>query len=125
MERFTRPLKRFEYGNQDFPVNFYVKSLIKYNKNLYSINSHYFNCDYKCYNCDNEEVDGNLPLMNPNYNICYIKHFFTKSAEEYRNNKMSRLRVDTHLEYYTISVFFKYNTFTEEKYKVLKETKSS
>ncbi len=64
--------------------------------------------------------------MNPNYNICYIKHFFfTKSAEEYRNNKMSRLRVDTHNEYYTISVFFKYNTFTEEKYKVLKETKSS
>lgn len=62
--------------------------------------------------------------MNPNYNVCYIKHFFTKSAEEYRNNKMSRLRVDTHLEYYTISVFFKYNTFTEEKYKVLKEKSS-
>ena len=62
--------------------------------------------------------------MYPNYNVCYIKHFLTKSAEEYRNNKMSRLRVDTHLEYYTMSLFFKYNTFTEEKYKVLKEKSS-
>ena len=67
----------------------------------------------------------NLISIAPYYNVCYIKHFLTKSAEEYRNNKMSRLRCDLNIEYYTISVFFKYNTFTEEKYKVLKETKSS
>ena len=125
MERFTRPLKKFDYGNYNFPVNFHVKSLIKYNKNLKATHCHYFNCNYKCYNCDNEEVDGKSPVMYPNYNVCYIKHFLTKSAEEYRNNKMSRLRCDLNIEYYTISVFFKYNTFTEEKYKVLKETKSS
>ena len=125
MERFTRPLKKFDYGNFNFPVNFHVKSLIKYNKNLKSTHSHYFNCGYKCYNCDNEEVDGNSPVMYPNHNVCYIKHFLTKSAEEYRNNKMSRLRVDLNIEYYTMSLFFKYNTFTEEIYKVLKETKSS
>ena len=59
MERFTRELKLYEYGHFDFPANFHVKSIIKYNKNLIADHPHCFKCDYKCYNACQEEVDGN------------------------------------------------------------------
>lgn len=121
MERFTRELKLYEYAQYIFPVNFHAKSIIKYNKNLISDHPHFFKCDYKCYNACQEEVDGNLPFMTPNYNVCYIKHFYTKTAEEFYKYKINRVRCDIGEEnYYNLSLFFKYNTFTEEKYNVLK-----
>lgn len=121
LERFTREMKYYEYGQYDFPVNYHAKSLIKYNDKLVCGHPHYFACDYKCYNCKGEEVKGDSALMTPNYDVCYIKHFYTKTAEEYYKYKMPKARCDLGTKnYYDMSLFFKYNTFTEEKYRVLK-----
>ena len=125
LERFTREMKYYDYGQYSFPVNYHVKSIIKYNDKLVCGHPHYFKCDYKCYNCKDEEVKGDSAFMTPNYDVCYIKHFFTKTAEEYYKYKMCRMRCDIDLKnYYDIPIFFKYNTFSDEKYRVLKGEKT-
>lgn len=121
LERFTRELKWNNFGHYSFPVNYHVKSLIKYNDKLVCEHPHFFSCDYKCYNCNNVQVNGKSPFMEPNYDVCYVKHFYTKTAEEYYKYKMPKARCDIDTKnYYDMTIFFKYNTFTEEKYHVLK-----
>ena len=54
-------------------------------------------------------------FMDPDYSICYIKHFYTKTAEEYINTKAKRLSCAGRRNQYQPIEFFKYNTKTEKK----------
>lgn len=124
LKRFTRPCDINSFGHYTFPVNSHVKSIIKCrNKNLRYIHPHYFNCDMPCYNAEQQKVNGSSPFMNLNLNVAYIKHFYTKSAEEYKNNKMKHLRADQGTPLYDVEHFFKYNKFTPEKINILTSSK--
>jgi len=63
-------------------------------------------------------------LFDKNYELSYIKHFTTKTIDEWVNNKMKRGTGDrtylSFLEGYNIKEFFKYNDVTPEKLEYLK-----
>lgn len=115
LKRFTR---RFIDSHPETDINRHSKTLIRTNnKRLRMVNPHYINCNYECYNPCNEKVNGDDAFMNPNFDICYIKHFVTKTAEEYKR-KIHGKKADTGGNYHP-DEFFKINKYTDEKYKIL------
>lgn len=55
----------------------------------------------------------------------YIRHYYTKTIDEWVRHKMGRSYADykrfSNIDYYPLSTFFKYNNKTEDKLKYLKE----
>lgn len=91
-ERFTKPLSLTCGANR------HVKSNLRRGlTNLQWSNSHYFIFDsYRQLSCDSNGSRENLNglnytfVINPRYDVAYIRHYVTKSIEEYISVKMRR-----------------------------------
>lgn len=124
-ERFKTPLPFDTCMTYNFPENFHVKSIIKcgIENFIWAGNPHTPNIDLKCCDCDGI-MCLNKPFKKYNYNKCYIKHYFTKTIDEWLNNKSFRGypdRLNKNINYYLkIENFFKLNERTVEKEEFIK-----
>lgn len=117
LERFATPLDHQFCSSYSFPENYHVKSILRTDLNIKWKNPHYPVSREICRNAAGNIVDGSSPFMTPDYSVCWIKHFYTKTAEEYIANKFYRTHADTdtgNFEY-DMNVFFKYNKKTPDK----------
>ena len=132
LERFTTPMdiyKNIEYSS--LSENMHVKCIIRGNiENINMENPHYtYNEILNKTTCNNkgEKIkDENVSTCQPiDYTLAYIKHFTTKTIDEWINNKLKRGVADrdynVFLYTYPIERFFKYNNVTIEKIQYLKE----
>ena len=120
-------LERFTEQNKSLFNCCYVKCFIKgYQNQIYMHTPHFFyndelnnttynNCGIKC-KCES--------YQDINYDLSYIKHFQTKTIDEYLNNKLKRGTGDRSYEHFKISydfnTFFMINKKTKEKLDYLK-----
>ncbi len=131
LERFTEPMELYKKAelNDWCITNEIIKCIIKSKlKNIQLKTVHLFTNDIlksTTYNSIGELVN-NIEYWQPiHYELAYIKHFTTKTIEEWVNNKLKRGtgdRTDSQFkETYNIERFFKYNKMTHEKLKYLKD----
>ena len=124
-ERFKEPLPLDIRVQYNFPENFHIKSILKggLDNVVFGGNPHCTDNHLKCCNASGMQVE-NRPWQMMDYRQAYIKHYVTKSLEEWYTNKMKRGSGDrpyeTFIQFYK-DRFFKYNRPTQEKIDWLKE----
>ena len=124
-ERFKEPLPIDIKVQYNFSENFHIKSIIKggLDNVLFQGNPHCCNNHLKCCNASGIQVD-NRPWQAIDYRQAFLKHYVTKSLEEWYTNKMKRGSGDrpyeTFIKFYK-DRYFKYNKLTQEKINWLKE----
>ena len=120
LERFTTPMdinKYVQYG--DIKENQHIKCIVRTkiaNVKCESVhclsaelleNTTYNNCGTKIMPDTYQEI---------NYELSYIKHFFTKTINEFINNRIKKwVNWDFHNFVFTLNNFFKVNNLTQEK----------
>lgn len=128
MERFTTPMneiKCVEYMN--VPENMHVKPIIRTGlPNIFMDIPHMFVTpeltDTTC-NASGKKIKNYVftPLA---YDFAYVKHYTTKTIDEFINNKYAKGVGDRHISVfyatYPIERFFKYNDLTDEKIEYLR-----
>ena len=122
-ERFTTPLPQYR-------SNFHIKSLVRGNlpTNYWSNmkNPHTSDNDYICCITTGKEIDSRTPFnAPPNHEEAYIKHYATKSLEEYLQKAKrgrSDLKVVFNEEYWKnkFLYYFEINNKTKEKLDYIK-----
>lgn len=119
-KRFTRPMQYDKCIGYDFPENNHIKSIVKggIKDFKWRYNPHTPNIGLKC--CDNRSKECKDDAFNPyNFDVCYLKHYQTKTIEEFLSNKTKRGYPDRSKESYlkidVIKQFFKINERTKEK----------
>ena len=123
-ERFTTPILRHT-------ANSHVKSLVRGNlpTNYWSgmINPHSSNNDYTCCVPSGETIDSKTPFnKEPNYDEAYIKHYNTKTLEEFidkaKRGSATRVFVKDETFWRTkLGYFFSLNKKTKEKLDYIKK----
>lgn len=126
-KRFTRPRLPLDFSDKsyyDYPANGYYKTILRCKlKNLiWGRDPHYLtiNPNYIAKTPSGKNCIWNFSIFRqPEFNICYLKHFMFKSIQEYVEVKMQRLYPDQ-LDYSAKSKlklerFFIYNDWTQEK----------
>lgn len=114
IERFTRPAPMDVLYNtytmgKGYYHNQHVKSIIRVtDKEFVFCTPHtvIFKEESKCMNVEGGIEDGNIPIQNVNWNGGHLKHFITKSTEEFIERK---LRNNPRADSKTV-----YNVFKEE-----------
>ena len=131
LERFTVSTtnKRFKV-NRWFNENQYVKPIIRTKiKDINICTNHNFTNELvdktTCNNCGEKLENYSHNFTHPiNYNLAYIKHFITKTIDEWINNKQKKGVGDRSIEEfknsYPIERFFRYNSITKEKIDFIK-----
>ena len=122
-ERFTYPLPLNLCVQYQFPENTHIKSIVKGGINVvFYGNPHIPSTPLRCCNANGVQVD-NRPWQNIDYTNAHIKHYVTKSLEEWCTNKMARGTADrdynTFIKFYS-NRYFQYNKPTQEKLDWLK-----
>lgn len=108
----------------DFPENFHVKSIVRGNlQNVtWDKTSHTPTIDGKCCNATGIPCDKNSPFTPYDFRMAGLRHFSTKTAEEYADkvlkgfpdgNPITREKM--------VSLFFKKNEPTMEKIQIFKD----
>ena len=124
-ERFTQPCPVDIKVQYNFAENFHIKSILKggLENATFGGNPHCCDTPLKCCNASGIQVN-NMPWQAIDYRQAFIKHYVTKSLEEYYTNKMRRGTGDrdyqTFLKFYA-DRYFRYNQPTQEKLDWLKE----
>ena len=124
-ERFTQPADFDLCVQYNFPENYHTKSIVRCGKEnfVWRWSPHIPMCVTKACNPDGVRVD-NSPFQPYTYQNAYIKHFSTKTLEEYINVKAKRGVADRSygmfVKTYGLTKFFKYNEKTPEKEEFLK-----
>lgn len=127
-ERFKEPKPMdFKY-NYSFPENRHIKSIIhktiKGKVNFVPTTPHSPKDRlFKSYSPNGEKAPTGPFVPKIDHSILYIRHFFTKSIEEWVKYKMHRGYADWNAKKentYKLSAFFKYNNKTPEKLEYLK-----
>lgn len=128
LERFTVPIPDDKKVAYNFPENNHIKSIVRggLKKFEYKVNPHTPQTISKCCNNRGIACNGASAFDKYNFDDAYIKHFSTKTIEEYCNklkkdfpdglwdfNKMGEHLLETR--------FFRYNKVTQEKLDVIKE----
>ena len=120
LERFTTPMdinKYVQYG--DIKENLHIKCIVRTKiANVKCESVHYLsaelleNTTYN--NCGTKIMPGAFQEIN--YELSYIKHFFTKTIDEFINNRIKKwVNWDFHNFVFTLNNFFKVNNLTQEK----------
>ena len=120
LERFTTPMdinKYVQYGN--IKENLHIKCIVRTKiANVKCESVHYLsaelleNTTYN--NCGTKIMPGAFQEIN--YELSYIKHFFTKTIDEFINNRIKKwVNWDFHNFVFTLNNFFKVNNLTQEK----------
>ena len=120
LERFTTPMninKYVQYG--DIKENQHIKCIVRTKiANVKCESVHYLsaelleNTTYN--NCGTKIMPDTYQEIN--YELSYIKHFFTKTIDEFINNRIKKwVNWDFHNFVFTLNNFFKVNNLTQEK----------
>ena len=117
-ERFTTPLLKIN-------VNIHVKSTVRGNlpTNYWegAWNPHSGIKNYNSCNPSGKQISKNSPYIIPNYNYGFLKHYRTKTIEEFIK-KMKKGRADAPMNYTVlIKKFFAINKKTKEKLDIFKK----
>lgn len=126
-ERFSNPIYPLDFKRQyNFPENNHVKSIVR--GNLSCINwsctphtpiSHFLSC---C-NPSGIKCDANSPFCKYDFNVAYIRHYLTKTIEEWITIKQRRGYPDQYKHEYekklNIKEFFKVNRWSKDKQKII------
>lgn len=125
MERFTEPCDKDVRVQYAFPENMHIKSIIKGGlSNLAFWGNPHIPSNYLlCCNADGVRCD-QTPFQPITWNTAYLKHFVTKSLEEWVCNKCVRGTGDRDMKCFLETYqfrYFKYNQRTKEKLHWLKE----
>lgn len=120
-ERFLDPFPRtFStcnlWGKQ--PWNGHVKTIIRKGLKMQMNSPHIGHGDYKCCNAEGVPVQNLAYQPSVSHNTAYIRHYITKTIEEFIWTKGRRPAADGSFERYSISSFFWYNKPTFKKIKI-------
>ena len=128
LERFTKHIPENTYIAYNFPENNHIKSIIRGGLKHVAFESqpHTPKTVKKCCNSRGLSCIADSPFEKYNFSEAYLRHFSTKTIEEYCNklkrgfpdgiwdlNKMGKYLLETR--------FFKYNRVTKEKLDIVKE----
>jgi len=119
-DRFKVPLA-LDSGTENFTFNSAIKSLLRKTNSFIQINAHSLKDDNPYYNADNKKVllreYWNINDADVTYDTAYIKHYNTKSLEEFVKCKMKRAKGDNEsVRRFNIDTYyFLYNIRTKEK----------
>lgn len=126
IERFPEPLDSKVTFHYNFPENYHVKSILRGDVPVnFTNNPHGINELQEYYSPAGKMLSGGPFNEDIEYSVLYIRHYYTKSLQEWCENKLGRsyadyLRSPT-VDYYPLKDFFIYNKWTEEKQKFLDE----
>lgn len=127
LERFTKPMPLHKYIQyNDYEENEHVKCIIRGNINNLTISIHLSEDEkLKETTCNSIGKKVNtIPFQKINYKFAYIKHFTTKTIDEWINYKIKRRVADRSINdfnrHYPLERFFKINKLTKEKKQFLK-----
>lgn len=135
LERFTKPMELYKHVQYSFPENYHTKCIVKceFEDIVFDNNPHVISLSYKedinnykiCNSSfkDKQNFEFTWGEFNKDcsieYSLAYIKHFTTKTIDEYVTNKLKKGCGDISMEAfnndYGIDRFFKYNEVTDEK----------
>ena len=118
MERFTEPMPLDRCVQYNFPDNCHVKSIIRGGLDIaFGGNPHTTDTPLVAYNSTRGKTE-NRPWQPMNYTMAYLKHFTTKTIEEWMTRKMKVGTPDREpsqfLPFYE-KRFFKINELSKEK----------
>lgn len=126
LERITTPIPIDKNTTYSFSDNFHVKSIVRGGLNAMSFVStmHTPFIQGRCCNASGRECNGGSPFSPYDYEFAELRHFTTKTAEEYAD-KMRRGFCDGNsvTRESLIEMFFKRNEYTKEKYDILNDVK--
>lgn len=123
--KIPKPLDfKFHYN---MPEDYHIKSILHKD-----VQANFRTCPHNVheyleyYSPDGTALHKSSPFNeNMDYNVLYIRHFYTKSLEEWVNKKMKNKHADcvpsANVAYYPIEDFFIYNRITDAKIKYLKK----
>lgn len=122
--KIAKPLDfKFHYN---FPENYHIKTILHKDVQCFFDRQPHNVVNFDEYHSPSGKKIENSPF-NPNmeFNILYIRHFYTKSLEEWVNKKMKNKYADCvpsdKITYYPVDDFFIYNRVTEAKINYLKK----
>lgn len=126
IERFPEPLNEKVTFHYKFPENSHCKSILRNDVFInFTNNPHGINECNDYFTPKGMPVDGGAFNFNLEYDILYIRHYYTKSLEEWCKNKLGRSYADylrsNSVDYYPLKDYFIYNKYTEEKAKWLED----
>ena len=127
VDRFKKPMPFTFKFHYNFPEDYHIKSILHKD-----VQANFISCPHNVTGYTNYYSPDGTALMktspfNPNmdFNVLYIRHFYTKSLEEWVNKKMKNKHADCKPSdlpiYYPISDFFIYNRVTDAKLNYLKK----
>jgi hypothetical protein len=112
IDRFKEPIYPLDFKNDKypFPHNNHVKSLVKVGLDVkFTWNPHTpYGENIKVCNADGKIVE-NTPFTPYTFNNAYIRHYCTKSLEEWKNNKMSRRYATDENFAYSLDMYYFFN----------------
>ena len=119
MERFTEAMPYDRPVQYDFPDNNHVKSFVRGGLGRFSFrkNPHVPDTARRCYTADGIPCEAS-PFQPYSYKTAYLKHFITKTIEEWMNNKWQKGAGAITMKNFLVRYrdrFFKYNEHTPEK----------
>lgn len=126
VERFPEPLDERVLFHYNFPENYHVKSILRSDEVVnFTNNPHGINECANYYTPAGIKVPGGPFCDLLEYSILYVRHYYTKSLQEWCENKLGRSYADylrsDEVDYYPLKDFFIYNKWTVEKQKFLDE----
>ena len=124
LHRITQPLDINHSTEYKFPDNFHVKSIIRggLKEVLWTCTPHTPVCNIKCCNSFGILCDGNSPFVGYDFRNAGIRHFTTKTAEEYAQKvKKGFPDANPKTKVDMVELFFKRNEVTPEKVAIFKE----
>lgn len=122
VERFKEPIKPLDFAfGYDFPQNNHIKSILKKGLDVdwckdtddWDSNPHTPYGKMKICN-ENGNLVTNSPFHEYSLEIAYIRHYYSKTIEEY-TCKMLRQCADCSVKPYTFVTFYKYNGLSFRK----------
>lgn len=123
LSRFTTPLPmHFSVCNilGKQPLNGHVKSIVRTGLNVRMSGPHTACGISQCCNAKGEPIENNAYQPFISHEVAYLRHFITKSIEEFIQTKGRRPAADSSFSHYSISSFFWYNKPTIRKLLIYK-----
>lgn len=118
LQRFTEPIDVNRPCSYGFPENFHIKSVVRggLDKVIWNVTPHTPTIDGECCNGTGLKCEGNSPFAPYDYRMAGLRHYTTKTAEEYAN-KVNRGFCDGNPtpKEKMVELFFKRNEVTKEK----------
>lgn len=121
LERLKTPLPKYYsvsnlWGKQ--PINGHVKTLVRTGLDFEMTGPHVGQGSRQCEDAEGRAVE-NVPYQpRISHEVLYVRHFITKTIEEYIRTKGRRPAADGAFGYYSISSFFWYNKPTIFKLRI-------